>query len=125
MTDPTWIDASYSRMVIGKGIGSGISGTTLFRVAAWVDPATVPDIFDTAVQSKFWAGGLLVDPADSVAAYGTPLVDLYGIDGHADGQSGITYLNGSGAYAARGPGHYGSWDGGTFATITGSLGVAA
>ncbi len=67
------------------GIASRDDGFTqpfdgnLSRVAIWTG-ISVPDITNSAVRDNFCNSttGVLVDPATSVAAYGTPVVDFYG-----------------------------------------------
>lgn len=54
------------------------SPATLYRAAQWIGIA--PDITSSTVQDLFSdpATGRLVDPAISVATYGTPIMDFYG-----------------------------------------------
>jgi hypothetical protein len=53
--------------------------TGLYRFGLWAGIA-IPDITQAAVQANFSIAGTGVTeaPATSVAAYGTPIVDIYG-----------------------------------------------
>ncbi|MEL6643264.1 MAG: hypothetical protein AAFQ79_04955 [Pseudomonadota bacterium] len=55
--------------------GQGFNGT-VFRTAMWTGVS--PDITQSAVRDVFTNGGIAIDPALAVAAYGTPIFDLYG-----------------------------------------------
>lgn len=73
-------DHTIGTFFIGtSGSGANRLSASVHRVAAWTG-ITVPDITDSAVRAKFADAttGVIVDPATSVAAYGTPRVDVYG-----------------------------------------------
>lgn len=61
-------------------IGNRVFGGTLYRLAAWFNPTSLPDITDSAVRDNFAdsSTGETVDPATSVSAYGTPDIDIHG-----------------------------------------------
>jgi len=58
---------------------------TLFRLAVWTGQ-DVPDITDNAVRETLIVGdnSAIADPAISTAAYGTPIVDVYGTASEAN-----------------------------------------
>jgi hypothetical protein len=62
-----------------RNVAATMFDGNISRVAMWTG-ITVPDITNSTVQDKFCnsSTGVLVDPATSVAAYGTPLLDFYG-----------------------------------------------
>jgi hypothetical protein len=73
------------------------------RIAMW-QGITVPDITSSAVRDTFAdaSTGVLVDPATSVAAYGTPILDMYGDadfwntdDDNNNGSGGGLTMNGT------------------------------
>jgi hypothetical protein len=83
--------------------GSQTAPIIHYRTAAWVG-ITLPDVTSGAVQSNFFSGGTLVDPATSITAYGTPVIDVYG--------NAATLNAGT---------NNGSYNGGTAFTVTGTF----
>ncbi|MEO0634066.1 MAG: hypothetical protein AAFY52_08060 [Pseudomonadota bacterium] len=71
----TGITAPYRLFERSDGSGQGFDGT-LYRVAMWTGVG--PDITQATVREQFADGPAIADPAIAVAAYGTPVFDLYG-----------------------------------------------
>lgn len=63
--------------VVSASNGSEKAPVIHYRTAIWTG-ITLPDVTSTAVQALFFNNGTSVDPATAVAAYGTPVIDLYG-----------------------------------------------
>lgn len=72
------VKLAYSAISLAaRSDGAHISNYTVFRMAMW---NTYADINTSGVQDNFCnsSTGVLVDPATSQAAYGTPIWDFYG-----------------------------------------------
>ena len=71
----TGMSAPYRLFERNDNTGQGFNGD-LYRAVMWT--GTGPDISQSAVRDLFTDSAAIADPALSVAAYGTPVFDLYG-----------------------------------------------
>lgn len=71
----TGMSAPYRLFDRNDGSGHSFNGT-LYRTAMWTGAG--PDVTQSAVRNIFTNGAAIADPALAVAAYGTPVFDLYG-----------------------------------------------
>lgn len=74
------LSASSTNHLLHSGSGADPNrlATTFARVAFW--KGVSPDISSSAVRDNFFNSSTLeiVDPATSISAYGTPIIDIYG-----------------------------------------------